>query len=64
MRASTELKRITRELDKLALDVSEIEAPGDAQYQSDRLDLLTKRLKAVTDKVEETEIHGSGTGKD
>lgn len=67
MNVSKQIKRITRDMDKLALDVSEVRIAADAEYQSDRLYSISKRLKRLAESIDEnpsTQIHGGGTGKD
>ena len=65
MNVSKQIKRITRDMDKLALDVSEVRIAADAEYQSDRLYSISKRLKRLAESIDaDTNIHGGGTGKD
>lgn len=57
------LQSIINDLEKLATDLPEVTAPGDAEFQAERLKKIIKRLKDVSD-TPSTNIHGSGTGED
>ncbi len=58
------LQEVITELEKIAVDVSEITVKVDAEYQAKRLDKQTSKLKRIGDKIKaDTNIHGGGTGE-
>jgi hypothetical protein len=60
MKPENQVAKIARELDKLALDITEIRIAADAEYQAERARGLAKQLRDIA----RTNIHGGGTGQD
>lgn len=56
-----QLNKIIEDLEKLATDLPEVIAPGDGEFQAQRLKKIIKRLKDIEPTPN---IHGSGTGED